>query len=68
MATQTSCCVTLLIVDEARDVPDVGVVGGLLIPVVQDVHYLHTSVHPNVEWCDGTLLITCCWCVDIEVM
>ena len=47
--------------------PDACIVGSLFVFVVQDAHDLHALVHPYIEWCDGTLLITCCWCVDVQV-
>ena len=52
--------------DEAADVSDVGVVGCLLILVVEDVDDFCGTVHPYIQWCDWALLIIFC-CVDIEV-
>ena len=54
-------------VNKAADVLNVGIVGGLLILVVQDVCNLCTSVHAHIQCCDGTLLFIHSQCVHIEV-
>ena len=55
------------VVNQPADTLDVCVVTPLFKLVVQDVHYLCTSVPSNVEWCNYALLIICCWCVHVEV-